>query len=123
MRGFGEQGAFPEYERVLDEMVENGYEGTELGDWGFMPTDPQVLLQLKRRGLELVGALVRWPLADSSRQQSALRDVRPAGRSLRARRQRLCGEPADGRRLGGRRPALLCSLDAYIAERTRSSNP
>ena len=27
--------------RMLDELVETGYTGTELGDWGYMPTDPQ----------------------------------------------------------------------------------
>ena len=26
--------------RVLAEMEATGYAGTELGDWGFMPTDP-----------------------------------------------------------------------------------
>ena len=26
------------YEQMLDELVETGYAGTELGDWGFMPT-------------------------------------------------------------------------------------
>ena len=31
------------YRRVLDEMAETGYAGTELGDWGFMPTDPATL--------------------------------------------------------------------------------
>src|SRR2546428_10136994 len=39
----GERGG---YARVLDEMHEAGYAGTELGDWGFMPTDPRAL----RRG-------------------------------------------------------------------------
>ncbi|NIA14590.1 MAG: xylose isomerase, partial [Nitrospiraceae bacterium] len=29
------------YARMLDELVETGYRGTELGDWGFMPTDPE----------------------------------------------------------------------------------
>ncbi len=31
------------YEQVLDEIAATGYTGTELGDWGFMPTDPQEL--------------------------------------------------------------------------------
>ena len=26
--------------QMLDELVETGYTGTELGDWGYMPTDP-----------------------------------------------------------------------------------
>jgi len=25
--------------RMLDELAETGYTGTELGDWGYMPTD------------------------------------------------------------------------------------
>jgi inosose dehydratase len=28
------------YSQMLDELVETGYTGTELGDWGYMPTDP-----------------------------------------------------------------------------------
>jgi inosose dehydratase len=47
------------YRQVLDEMVETGYAGTELGDWGFMPTTPQALKPvLVDRGLELLGAFV-----------------------------------------------------------------
>ena len=38
----GERGG---YARVIDEMHEAGYAGTELGDWGFMPTDPAELTQ------------------------------------------------------------------------------
>ena len=33
----------PPWERVLDETVEAGYEGTELGPIGFMPEDPALL--------------------------------------------------------------------------------
>ena len=32
-----------EFEQVLDEIKETGYIGTELGDWGYMPTTPSVL--------------------------------------------------------------------------------
>src|ERR687893_957516 len=47
------------YDVVLDEIAETGYAGTELGDWGFMPTDPAVLRdELERRGLALIGAFV-----------------------------------------------------------------
>ena len=28
------------FSQMLDELVETGYTGTELGDWGYMPTDP-----------------------------------------------------------------------------------
>ena len=47
------------FELVLNEMKETGYDGTELGDWGFMPTDPNELAkELSARNLELLGAFV-----------------------------------------------------------------
>lgn len=47
------------YDQVLSEIVETGYEGTELGDWGFMPTDPNTLKnKLEEKKLELLGAFV-----------------------------------------------------------------
>lgn len=53
------------YARVLDEIRDTGYAGTELGDWGFMPTDPVLLArELRARGLVLVGAFVPVALAD-----------------------------------------------------------
>jgi len=62
------QGA--DYVQVLNEIKETGYVGTELGDWGFMPTDPRELQnELKQRGLELVGAFV--PVAFNSEQAYA----------------------------------------------------
>jgi inosose dehydratase len=47
------------YEQMLDELVETGYVGAELGDWGFMPTDPPALsYALAKRNLTMVGAFV-----------------------------------------------------------------
>ena len=44
-----------EFSRMLDELVETGYTGTELGDWGYMPTDPAALsAELQKRGLEFL---------------------------------------------------------------------
>jgi inosose dehydratase len=34
------QGEQIPYSRMLDELAETGYTGTELGDWGYMSTDP-----------------------------------------------------------------------------------
>ena len=31
------------YRRMLDELADTGYTGTELGDWGYMPSDPRTL--------------------------------------------------------------------------------
>jgi inosose dehydratase len=56
---FDLEGGRAAYARVLDEMGQSGYAGTELGDWGFLPTDPGVLRrELSGRGLTLVGAFV-----------------------------------------------------------------
>ena len=53
------------YSLVLDEIRETGYAGTELGDWGFLPTDPAELRsELGRRELALLGAFVPVALAD-----------------------------------------------------------
>jgi inosose dehydratase len=53
------------YREVLSEMVETGYAGTELGDWGFMPTNPQQLQAvLKEKTLELLGAFVPVALSN-----------------------------------------------------------
>ena len=55
------------YNTVLDEIRETGYEGTELGDWGFMPTDPVRLRhEIQARKLSLVGAFVPIAFADPS---------------------------------------------------------
>lgn len=55
------------YGRFLDEMRETGYAGTELGDWGFMPTEPQQLeSELSARKLQLVASWVSVRLYDES---------------------------------------------------------
>lgn len=47
------------FEQVLNEMKECGYAGTELGDWGFMPTDPTALrAEMDKRDFQLLGAFV-----------------------------------------------------------------
>ena len=52
------------YEQVLSEMVETGYAGTELGDWGFMPSVPTELSSvLTNKKLQLLGAFVPVAMA------------------------------------------------------------
>jgi inosose dehydratase len=64
---FDLQGKPATFDIVLDEMQKTGYEGTELGDWGFMPTDPALLKkELRQRGLTLLGAFVPVALKDES---------------------------------------------------------
>lgn len=61
------------YAQVLDEMAEAGYEGTELGDWGFMPTDPAHLQdELAKRNLTMLGAFVPIALALEDRHEAGI---------------------------------------------------
>jgi inosose dehydratase len=72
----GIDGAHTWYERVLDEMAETGYAGTELGDWGFMPTDPERLRdELDSRGLALVGSWVSVRLHDRAFHEMSVADA------------------------------------------------
>lgn len=65
------------WERVLDEMQQAEYEGTELGPWGYLPTQPEALQEaLRRRGLQLVAAFVPLPLRDAARYAQAEAEVR-----------------------------------------------
>ena len=62
---FGIEGTAQGYREVLAEMKQAGYEGTELGDWGFMPTEPgELRAELDGFGLELLGAFVPVALSD-----------------------------------------------------------
>jgi len=62
--------------RVVDDMQETGYAGTELGDWGFMPTDPDVLRgELDRRGLALMGSWVSVWLHDRAHHEESADDA------------------------------------------------
>jgi inosose dehydratase len=57
-------GRAPDADQVFDEMALAGYAGTELGDWGFLPTEPDALAAaLERRSLTLVGGFVPVALA------------------------------------------------------------
>ncbi|MBA4385481.1 MAG: xylose isomerase, partial [Anaerolinea sp.] len=67
---FDLQGKPATFDVVLDEMQKTGYEGTELGDWGFMPTDPDVLKkELAKRSLTMLGAFVPVALNDETTHQ------------------------------------------------------
>jgi inosose dehydratase len=69
---FGSSRSAP-FDRVLDEIRQTGYAGTELGDWGFMPTDPARLRrEVSDRGLSLLAAFVPIALADREHHQSGV---------------------------------------------------
>jgi len=63
--------AYP-YGRVLDEIAAAGYAGTELGPYGFLPTDPAVLhQQLEKRSLTLCSAFVDIELGNTSAHEDS----------------------------------------------------
>lgn len=63
---FDLEGRSAGFAQVLDEMKATGYSGTELGDWGFMPTDPTSLKrEFQKRNLEMLGAFVPVDFSNS----------------------------------------------------------
>jgi inosose dehydratase len=86
------------YRQVLDEIRDTGYAGTELGDWGFMPSEPVRLREeIAARGLDLVGAFV--PIA------LARRETHDAGVEVAVRTARLLRDAA------GKHPFVVLSDD------------
>ena len=78
----------PGWPTVLSEMVGAGYVGTELGDWGFLPSEPDALRDaLAAHSLELVGGFV--PVALSNEDNHA------DGEVLAVRTARLMAGAAD----------------------------
>jgi inosose dehydratase len=100
------------YQKMLDEMVVAGYTGTELGPYGFYPTDPHVLEpELKQRKLKLLGSFVPAVLSDPASTKVVVEHIRKVGGLLAAlgapflvladaqseERDRIAGRvPADG---------------------------
>lgn len=73
------------YDRMLDELVESGYTGTELGDWGYMPTDPVALgRELDARSLTMLGAFVPVALKDASAHAAGVANAVKTARLLAA---------------------------------------
>jgi inosose dehydratase len=73
------------YEKMLDEMVDASYTGTELGPYGFFPTDPETLRsQLAKRKLELLGSFVPVRMGDPAAGKAVLERIRVVGKLLAA---------------------------------------
>lgn len=73
------------YEKMLDETVESGYTGTELGPYGFFPTDPKILQpQLEKRKLKLLASFVPVKMTDPSAGKAVIERIRKVGNLLAA---------------------------------------
>ncbi len=72
------------FRQMLDELVETGYTGTELGDWGYMPTDPAALgSELRKRNVVMLGAFVQVALAKPDRHADGIARAVKTARLLR----------------------------------------
>ena len=100
----GLQGEQIGYAQMLDELREAGYTGTELGDWGYMPTDPALLrAELERRDLAMVGAFVPVALKNP--------DAHSAGEAQALKTARLLAGVANTAAQGGRLPFIVLADD------------
>ena len=73
------------YGQVLDEIRQTGYRGTELGDFGFLPTEPDLLRrEISKRDLTLLGAFIPVYLADARAHQDGIEEALMAARLLAA---------------------------------------
>ncbi len=71
------------YEKMMDEMVEAGYTGTELGPYGFFPTDPKILqAELEKRKLKLLASFVPVKMTDPSAGAAVIDRIRKVGNLL-----------------------------------------
>ncbi|MBN2357938.1 MAG: TIM barrel protein [Deltaproteobacteria bacterium] len=103
------KGGWP-WSRFLDDVASAGYQGTELGPYGYLPVDPARLGdELGRRSLALASSFVPAALGDRSRFERDLAEVLKVGRLLKSQGVAEviladCGDP--GReQIAGRVPA------------------
>jgi inosose dehydratase len=73
------------YNDMLDQLVSAGYTGTELGDYGYMPTDPAALREaLSSRNLTMLGAYEGVYFRDSSEHSAGLEKILRNARLLKS---------------------------------------
>jgi inosose dehydratase len=68
----GVEGEGYDWRRVLAEIAEAGFSGSELGDWGFMPNEPAgIREELARLDLSMIGAFTPLQLHDATQHARA----------------------------------------------------
>ena len=73
------------WDTMLDELEAAGYTGTELGDWGFFPTDAHhVAAALAERSLDMTGAYVGTRLEKAAQRAEIVEHNLMIARQLRA---------------------------------------
>lgn len=90
------------FREMLDQLASSGYTGTELGDYGYMSSEPMVLAdELRSRQLTMLGGFVPVHLARASLDHDEIRAILDAARLMAAvsdgpRLPRLILADADG---------------------------
>ncbi|MHB8629215.1 MAG: TIM barrel protein [Aggregatilineales bacterium] len=76
---------WPTWQKVLDDISQLSFQGTELGPYGFYPTDPaQLKAELDRRHLILTSAFVPIGFFEPGRQANDIKVARGVARLLKA---------------------------------------
>jgi inosose dehydratase len=106
----GTKGEAIGYSQMLDELAATGYTGTELGDWGYMPTDPARLrAELDRRGLVMLGAFVPVAMKNAAAHAAGIANAVKTAKLLAA----VASDP---------KPFLVLADDnGSVPERTRNA--
>jgi inosose dehydratase len=75
----------PAFGPILDAIAKAGYAGTELGPYGYLPTDPDSLTrELRARDLRLGSSFVALPLEDASAREASVAHALRVARLLKS---------------------------------------
>jgi inosose dehydratase len=73
------------WQQYLDQVAQAGYRGTELGPFGFLPKDPELLRdELEKRSLTLIGAAHVHTLGDAGSALNLMATLKELATLLRA---------------------------------------
>lgn len=105
------------YGEVLDEMAQAGYAGTELGPYGYLPTEPErVTKELAARGLSLVSSFVPIPLDKPEHHEASFQEAMTVAKLLAQAGARLIVLAGD------MKPERMAVAGRVIEERDGMSN-
>ena len=109
---------------MLDQIAETGYTGLELGPWGYLPTDPDLLRdELDQRNLRLLSSFVPVNFArrERPRRQAKRRRCKSGGcwrrsarsascwRTTTAQSRNWCSRPGGGMAVSSRAISGMCT--------------